>query len=246
MGRKYKPDPLIIALIAFEILLVFLYIGNWTVGRPYTKLNHLTDLDGEASICCWFSVVQLSLVAMITSVIAFARFDRNKLISWTIIGIPVIFFLLSMDEHIQIHEWLGVRSDVFLKGGSRLNTPYRKTGIWAFLIGIPFMAFFLTYIYLLKKYVGSIFNFRIFTFGTLVFLGGAMTHDMFNNIYPDTNTLSGIIIISLEEFLEMFGITIILAGMLDTLKSILQYQRNEIKSVPPQKSEHLLRDDLKK
>jgi hypothetical protein len=226
MKKISRIPPFIIALIAIELLLVALYIGNWAIGRPFSKLTYLTDMDGEASICCWFSVVQLSFAATISMVIAYARFERKNILSWSLFGIPIVLILLSMDEQVQIHEWLGVRSDILLEGGSRANTPYSQTGIWSFLLGIPFMACFLTYIYLLKKYVRDAFNYTIFTFGILIFLFGAMTHDALSNIFPDTTILSGVIVVSCEEFLEMFGVTVIIMSMFDVCQNILKGQRD--------------------
>ena len=191
------------------------YVTDFFVGRPWAKPTILADMDGESSFCCWFSVVQLALVAFLSTVIAYYNSSRKKKLSWILWGLPVVFFLLSMDENVQIHEWLGQKSDMFLEGGSRLNTPFARSGIWFLLLGIPFIVFITAYICLLKKFFKKAYNYRSLIIGFTIFLVGSLGFEGLSNFYPDTQAAGSILLVSIEEFLEMLGVTVILNGMLD-------------------------------
>lgn len=228
MIGKFKLNRFISAIVVFELMIVVMYIANFLLGRPWTKPTVLVDMDGESSICCWFSVVQSAVVAFLSGIIACDNFSWKKLLSWSLWGFPLVFIMLSMDEMVQIHEWLGSHSDVLLEGQSREGTAFDRTGIWFLILGIPFIAAFMTYIYLLKKYFGNLFNYIYLIAGISIFIGGCVVVEGLNNLFPDTATLGGVLMVALEEFMEMFGITIILWGMLEScvLKSRVPISEN--------------------
>lgn len=215
MIGKLKINKFIVPIIIFELLVVVFYITDFFIGRPWTKPTILADMDGESSFCCWFSVVQLALVAFLSAVVAYYNSSWEKKLTWLLWGIPVIFVLLSMDENVQIHEWLGQKSDMFLEGGSRLNTPFVRTGIWFLLLGIPFIFLLSAYICFLKKFFKNTYNYRSMIIGFAIFLIGSLGFEGLSNLFPDAQATGSILLVSIEEFLEMLGVTVILNGMLN-------------------------------
>ena len=59
---------------------------------------------------------------------------------------------MSIDESVQIHEWLGAQSDILFAGGNRVGTAFENSGIWMFLFGLPFLAIFLLWAYSIKQF----------------------------------------------------------------------------------------------
>ena len=160
-------------------------------------------------------VVLLSLVAFLSAVVAYYNSSREKKLSWLLWGLPVVFLLLSMDENVQIHEWLGQKSDMLLEGGSRLNTPFVRSGIWFLLLGIPFIVFITAYICFLKKFFKETYNYRSLIIGFTIFIVGSLGFEGLSNFFPDAQAAGSILLVTIEEFLEMLGVTVILNGMLN-------------------------------
>ncbi|MFQ6613949.1 MAG: hypothetical protein ACE5D1_03815 [Fidelibacterota bacterium] len=126
-------------LFLVNFLLLILYILNALLGEPYSWLTQFIDLNDESNLPTWYSSVQLFLAALLTGsyVWSLPKETAGKAIlywSW-----PLILLFLSLDEVAMIHETLGDLSDALIPGGSRFTTPFSITGIWMFIIGVPFV-----------------------------------------------------------------------------------------------------------
>jgi hypothetical protein len=202
-----------------DFALALLYLMNWEAHEPFHKINQLLDLDGEANLPSWYSSMQLFLTACLLAVFTYCRFDKKEKNSWILIAWPLVFVFLSFDETAKIHEWLGGKSDVLLPGGTRAHTLFWSTGIWMFLLGIPFLLFMLGLIYSLKIYLRgrSQVIFKLFA-GLLIFIGAAAGIEMAANLFPKESA-GHVIEIFCEELGEMIGETFFLWASYELLGS---------------------------
>jgi hypothetical protein len=207
----------ILVLFVTDAVLGLLYLFNQWAGEPFWKLTQLVRLDGEKNLPTWYSSIQLFLVAVLLGIFALRNFSAVQGRSWLLTALPVAFLALSLDEIAQIHEWLGLKSDVLLASGSREDTSFQQTGIWMFVIGIPFAAGMLWLIYSIRRYfAGTVGVLAKFVVGLLIFLGGAIGLELLSN-FSAKDSVGNAAQIFLEEVCEMVGVTVILWAVYDLL-----------------------------
>ena len=203
-----KLPSLIKIFFLIDLGLCIAYAVNYLAGQSYSKLTSLLNLDGEASLAAWYSSVQLFCIFIFSAVFSYHKIDRTKK-SYLLIGLPVIFLLMSIDETVQIHEWLGEKSDFLLPGGSRNGTVFQETGIWMFLFGLPFLALFLIWVYVIREYLADKpASFIKLITGMMILLAGALGIELLSNFSVEANHYVTEVIF--EEGLEMIGATVIL------------------------------------
>lgn len=218
MPHRLKKIPrLVLVLFSADLTLALFYLVNAGLHWPFAKIAPMLDLDGEANLPTWYSSMQLLLTAGLLAIFTFQQMEKGKRQSWSLLLLPLIFIFLSLDEVVGIHEWLGMASDVFLPGGSRVNTQLAYTGIWMFLLGIPFGVIMLILLANLKKYfreqpaVG-----KKLLVGLAVFIGAACGVEIFSNFVPHTSKLY-VVEVFTEELGEMLGETILVWAAYEAL-----------------------------
>jgi hypothetical protein len=200
-----------------DIALLSFYIVNQVVGTPFDTLTRLLDLNGETSLSNWYSVIQLACVAALTGLFAFRNVRTGQIRTWPLLLLPLIFITLSIDESVSIHEWLGEKSDALLPGNSRENTLFTETGIWMFLVGIPFFAGFLGIIYILRRYFRTVPGvLPKFLMGLAIMATGATLIEILSNFVKYDSAWYHLELVC-EEGCEMLGVTIILWAIYDLL-----------------------------
>jgi len=205
-----RVPPLILGFLACDFALAISYLGNWALNQPSRRITFLIDLNAEANLPAWYSSIQLFLVAVLLAFFVYAEFDKRSLLSWTLPVWPLVFVALSIDEIVQMHEWLGGQSDRWLPGRSRENITFRSTGIWMFLIGIPFFFFMVGLILSLKKYLrGKSDVIHMFWAALIVYIGSAAGIEILSNFVPKEGAVH-IIQVFCEELGEMIGGTLFL------------------------------------
>jgi hypothetical protein len=203
----------------FDLVLVLLYLINWSLGQPIPFLTRLVDLGGERNLPTWYSSMQLFLVSSMLAIFLFRKFNKNNMESFALLILCLIFAILSLDEIAEIHEWLGARSDVLLPSGSRKNTLFSITGIWMFFIGIPFSVLLISLLAYLKRYLKNKSHItNKYFIGSIIFLGSATGIEIFSNFVSETG-ITRIIQTSCEELGEMVGVTFILWATYELLVS---------------------------
>jgi hypothetical protein len=196
-------------------VLVVAYFADVAMGNPFRKLF---DLGAEANLPSWFSSIQLLTVGAGLGLFAhvFARKDAPR--TWSLWILPCTFLLLSIDEAISVHEFVGRSSDALLPGGSRDHGVFAATGIWMFLLGPPLMAVM----------AGGAWRCRVFylsvrgcaekgVLGLALFLSGALGVEILRN-FAISGTLGFHLQVVAEEGLEMAGITMVLWAVIDLLR----------------------------
>lgn len=188
------------------------YILNYLIGHPHSKLTSLLDLNGESSLAAWYSSTQYFCVFTLSAIFSYHKYRQN-IRSISLMILPVIFLLMSIDETVQIHEWLGQKSDILLPDGSRTGTYFQETGVWMFVFGLPFLAFFLFLAYSLKDYFSeNLSSFRKLIIGMLIMLTGALGVETLSNFVEGGFLVTEVVF---EEGLEMIGVTVMLWAVYD-------------------------------
>lgn len=219
MSRSGKIPKFILFFFAFDLALIFLYLIDWSMGQPFWKLTTFVDIDGESNLPAWYSSIQLLVISIFFFVFAREKFDGRDKGTWFLPVLPLVFVAMSLDEIAQIHEWLGLKSDVLLTGGSRVNTPFHLTGIWMFLFGIPFFVLMLSLFYFLRRFIrerkGILKKYMV---GLFIFFGSAAGIEALSN-FVSNQGMAYMIMQCLEELGEMAGATFILWATYDLLLS---------------------------
>ena len=193
-------------------MLCIAYIINNLIGQPFWKLTSLLDLSGESSLAAWYSSTQFFCVFILSAIFTYHKIKQNSK-SFPLIILPIIFLLMSIDESVQIHEWLGEKSDILFSDGSRIGTSFQKTGIWMFVFGLPFVALFLLWAYSLKHHFSDKpSSFKKLVIGMIIMLTGALGFEFLSNFVENS---FWVIEVTFEEGLEMIGVTVMLWAVYD-------------------------------
>jgi hypothetical protein len=193
------------------------YLFNYLVGEPYWTLTVLLDLDGEGNLPTWYSSIQWFCVAMLFGLFAHRNFSRSQRKSWGLLILPLVFLLLSLDEIAQLHEVLGSWSDRFLPNASRKDSLFSRTGVWMFVIGVPFVAFFGAMMLSIRGYFerapGAYVKVLI---GMAIMLIGALGIESLSN-FVGSDPFYSMLQTIVEELCEILGGTIVLWGSYELL-----------------------------
>jgi len=208
---------LVLVFFVMDLALPAIYFFNYLAGERFEFVNKLLDIDRENSIGAWYSSCQLFLIGFFAVYFAVQKFAWKEKLSWPLVFLPLMFFFLSMDESVQIHEWLGKKSDALMPGGTRAGTVFRHTGIWMFVIGLPFFACFIVFALSIRKYFAFVPGaFTKLLVGMTVLLLGALGFEGLSSVFSDDlNSVMYRLIVICEETFEMVGATIMLWGVYD-------------------------------
>ena len=196
-----------------DILLILIWILlRLLPGIPDT-VSDFFHPSREYNVPTFFSASQLFIIGVLF--FKSSRFQSSAYRSYIECSFSLLFFLMSIDEVFQIHEWLGDLSDVLLPGGKRENSNFPVTGLWIFIIGIPFSIFITASIfrYFTEPYYSRSWRNKFFA-GFFIMMLGAIGVEAISNIIIDYPLLQNLEFI-VEEFLEMSGATTILWASAD-------------------------------
>lgn len=200
---------LFLVLLGVEVALVCLY--GLTVATQSWLLSQWFDLDAEMSVASWFSASQLLVIGLLALVAApFSRRPRwPSPLFCTVVGLGFIF--LSMDEAAMVHERI---TDV---GRSHAWVPRfdDRHGTWIFaygLVGLGLLAAFRRDILTVLRHHRRV----------ALLMGGGFAVLVAGAVGVEVMGYYGLIAspplqVAMEEFLEMFGATLILLGAVEFL-----------------------------
>ena len=201
-----------------DVALAAAYLLDRAAGSLYGPLTTFLDLNGEQNLPTWYSSIQWFCVGVLLGLFAWSSFSVYRPRSWLLLMLPLIFLGFSLDEVSLIHEWLGQKSDGLLPGGSRTNTPFLRTGIWMFLIGPPFLAFFVALLLSMRVYfLRAPGAWAKLMLGMMTVLAGSIGIEILHN-FAAPETMFGALQIFAEELCEMLGATLILWGSWELLR----------------------------
>jgi len=209
----------IIVFFLIDIGLCFAYILNFLIyGVPDSIITDLLDLDGESSLGAWYSSIQYFCAFVFSAIYSYFAIRQNRKL-FILIFLPMMFLFMSIDESVQIHEWLGEKRDILFSSGSRKGTLFGGTGLWMFLFGLPFLALFLRLVYLLKQQIHDKKSSLIkLVVGMLIMLTGALGFETLSNFVVRDFLAVEIVF---EEGLEMIGATVMLWAVYEMAKDFI-------------------------
>jgi hypothetical protein len=197
-------------LYATDIALGLAHVVGVWAGSPGSKLRTFLNLDAEANLPTWYSSSQLLAIGVLFALAAYWRTDTARRGRVLIGLLAAVFVLLSLDETATIHEWLGQKSDALLLGGHRNGTAFWRTGIWMFVVGLPFVALFLSLLHAVREYLKPVPGvFGRLLGGALLLFGAALIPETIVNFIPKQSSARMIEVV-IEEVGEMMGATTIL------------------------------------
>lgn len=203
-----------LSLLTLEIILVSIFFLDFLLQSPNWRLHELFNLDKEANIPTWFSLIQLFLIGIVALVTAF---NKNYSAPPSRKGLKLFglgFIYLSLDEGAVLHEKMTYEFH------NHPLVPYFDGvhGIWITV----YMGVALIVLALIFRDLWAIFKqYRresiIFILGLIVYLAGAGGAETITYFYIDKNNpLIYAYEVSLEEFLEMAGASVLLYSVLLT------------------------------
>lgn len=218
MTCKISPSKTLYTLLFF---ILFLNIGNFISIYLKLKFNYsdmkpiirLFNFDTEQSIPSLFSFLILLFSALLLFQIYKASFHNSQLLKrWRVLSF--IFLFLSFDEILSFHEGL----NNFLN--KIINETYHNW-LWSIPYGLLVFVIFIYFIPMIKIIPKQI-NFLLFTSASL-FLFGAVGLEIFVNlndiIVGDVFDKTYILFYSMEETLEMIGISLFIYTLLRYISS---------------------------
>lgn len=205
-------------LVAIEVGLVVLHLLHFklynflsTLPVPFTL--DLFDLDQEANVPTWFSSIQLFMVSTVFFLISAQKPLSSPPTKNFFRLCAGIFLFLSADEAGEIHEKIGWLLTHF----DWIPVFFNRYGMWICLYLVT-GGFLLIFHYRnLRALIGQYRQESLFIiFGIFFILLGAVGFEILNYQFQlkDTSTTLNFIEVTLEEFCEMFGVSIILYGSL--------------------------------
>jgi hypothetical protein len=203
-------------LFIINLTLALAYVLDYLVGRPYRPLTQFLDLNGECNLPTWYSSVQWFAVAALLGLFAKRNASRASPRSWLLFALPIVFLAFSLDEVAQIHEAVGKRSDALFIG-DRAQSMFSRTGIWMFVVGMPFAAFFIALVLLIRDFFRHARAALVTALiGVAILLLGAVGIEVLRNwVMP--GSAYDILQAFLEELCEMTGGTVVLWGSYELL-----------------------------
>lgn len=203
----FHPRILLFYLLCFNLILSLMYTISVLSGSWY--LQKWFDLNDEVSIPTWHSSSQLLVSGLL--ILAAIKYRHERFSPqrglYLIVGLGLIF--LSADEASIIHESLNSLSKKYATFVPLFDG---RHGAWITLYGVLFLIIAISQIknieLMWKNYRDS---FVIFSVGLITLVAGAVLVEitMYYSLFS-----SSIVQVSIEEFLEMAGGSIILVSSL--------------------------------
>lgn len=183
---------------------VFVFqIGTDTVLQD---LRHFA-LDAERNLGAWYSSALMVLIAACATVNWHKDRMRDGLVSYSWVFIAVVFFCLSIDETVGFHETV----DVPIRNHFELTGIFYNPWVFfgaAFVAG--FVALLVPFLLDLPRHIAI-----LFVLSGAIYVGGALGMEpldaFFEHGYGEGH-LYQVIATSIEEAMEMLGLTLFLHG----------------------------------
>lgn len=204
-------------LLAMNLAGVYMSLVRKVNSTTAKKLFAFFDLNTEANVPTFFNTFLLLFAALLLFVVAWQDSHRPSAVYrakyWRFLG--ACFLLLSVDEAVEFHEWVGIMTKIVFA--------YNFPGIFYYAWIIPYALLLLGGFLFIKNFLfglpASVRN--PFMLAGIMFVGGAMGLEMLEAQHADatglpTNpqTLYFAALYSLEEVLEMSAVILFIYTLL--------------------------------
>ena len=189
-----------------------------TFGAHTRRLAvHLFDLDRECNLTTWFAAAQLAVLGVGCIALRFRRARRG----WLVLGLAMLY--LSVDESVQLHEWIGTRLAESGWAIGRLDPPYP----WVILLGPPLLGFAVWALRFLARELAAVPQLRRWTVVGLLLMAASLPLEVVGGWIQGAAPRPPRIEVVAEETAETLGVTFLIYVVLTLLI------RPRLLAVPP-------------
>lgn len=203
---------LIKTLLIITSIIVILNIIDELIGHPSWQVERLIGVGYEGNFPTWFSSMLLAIAAYFSYKCSVLAKDGKRV--WKLLALGLIF--MSCDEVAQIHEHFGSTLHKYFFN----NMEAIKHSSWVVILGPAVLLIVLIFAFKMKKYLkGSKQAVKFLLLGAFVYIFGAFILETATNLLNHENLewlwrIENI----LEESCEMFGVILIIKGLMKHLK----------------------------
>lgn len=181
---------------------------RYTLGHDYQLgLFWLFDLNMEGNLPAWYASTALALAATLLGLIGARKKDQGATHANHWLALSIVFFYLSLDEAISIHE----------KAGS-IFAPFQLTGLFYYnwvILGISFVGVVgLSYLRFLMA-LPAVHRWRFILAGT-IYVTGVLVIEMIEARWAFLHGPGNLIyatFVWIEETLEMVGVSVFIYAL---------------------------------
>jgi hypothetical protein len=174
-------------------------------------------VDMESSVPTWYSSMALAMAGLLLTLIAAAKFKAGDSYRWHWATLGILFVLLSVDEIAMIHELpIEPLRDQFDAGGLLYYTWVIPGAALVGLVGLCYLRFAMS---LPRRTQLQL------ALAGILFVGGAIGVEMLSGAQADLigeENFDYAMIVTLEEFLEMLGVVVLIRCLLEYIQANLR------------------------
>ncbi len=210
---------LVVCSLFFQFCIYFL--PDYPLRDAFAPLFNIGQEQNIPTLYSWsallFCAMLLAIVAQVKKTVG-DRYVNH----WRVLA--VIFVYLSIDEAIRIHE----------RAGEPLRNSLKTGGLLYYAWVIPGAIFVAIFLLGFNKFIKALPPRikRLFLTAGTVFVGGAIGMELVSGAYVElytSNNFTTVILNSIEESMEMFGIVIFIYALLSYISSELHGLNLKIK-----------------
>lgn len=217
---KISSRETVLLFLEFVIMLTVLHCIAQTVifytgNQELRWITGYVDLDIEKNIPSLYSGFALFVSSLLF--LCISSLEEKKRRYW--LGLAAVFLFLSLDESFVLHERLSnyteeyIKSTGIIKAGGLLYFPWIiPYSILMTILGLLYFRFILS---LPRKTT------VLLILSAIIFLIGAVWFDMLGGREAELHsyyTLTYIVLFTIEEFLEMIGVVLLIYTLLDYIE----------------------------
>lgn len=215
--RLIRPRQLAFLLLLVVAVLVALsllgQISRFWFGHPHLQgFVPAFYLDYESNVPTWYSSFALLLAALLTALIAWAKFSGGDRYRWHWSCLAFLLACMSVDEIAMLHEYPIHPLRQFLDAGGLLHYTWVLPGaLFVLLVGVAYLRFLG---HLPARTRAS------FLLAAAIYLAGAIGVEMLSGLQADLygeENMGYALITTAEELLEMLGIVVLITALLNYL-----------------------------
>lgn len=173
----------------------------------------LVDLDHELSLPSIFSTLLFFITAFLLILISRVKMDESDPFRWHWLGLCLISLCLCFDEGASIHELVSVPAGNLM---AAVDLPGFRQYAWVLPVGVLVALAAVAYLKFLFALPGA--TRRWLVLAVLVYLGGALGMETLGATYSGLHGMKNLaynVFVTIEEFMEMSGLVLILYALLD-------------------------------
>ncbi len=220
---KIHPRKTALFFLAIIILLTVLHSLGMTVflstgNQKLTGITDYVDLDIEKNIPSLYSAFAIFFCSLLFFCISLLEKKQGQQHGYWL-GLACVFLFLSFDEAFVLHEGLGDFTEAYMNQTGILEASGLLYFPWilpyAFLTSILGIIYFPFFFRIPRK------TFILLVVSAVIFLTGAVFFDMLGGKEAELHgyyTVTYTLLYTIEEFLEMSGIVLLMFTLLDYIE----------------------------